>query len=75
MRHFLKSKIMGFDMIKIFEIFSEKDRKMLEDICITNNVSLEEMEKLLMVEKVYQLIERRHGIYEKLKRVLEVDDK
>ena len=66
---------MGFDMIKIFEIFSEKDRKMLEDICITNNVSLEEMEKLLMVEKVYQLIERRHGIYEKLKRVLEVDDK
>ena len=66
---------MGFDMIKIFEIFSEKDRKMLEDICITNNVSLEEMEKLLMVEKVYQLIERRYGIYEHLKRVLEADDK
>ena len=66
---------MGFDLIRNFEILSEKDRKILEDICIKNNVSLEEMEKLLMVEKVYQLIERRYGIYENLKRVLEADNK
>lgn len=66
---------MGFNLIKIFEILSEKDRKILEDICIKNNVSLEEMEKLLMVEKGYQLIERRYGIYENLKRVLEVENK
>ncbi|GAG71380.1 unnamed protein product [marine sediment metagenome] len=66
---------MGFDLIRDFEILSEKDRKILEDICIKNNVSLEEMEKLLMVEKVYHLIERRYGIYENLKRVLEEDDK
>jgi len=66
---------MGFNLIKIFEILSEKDRKILEDICIKNNVSLEEMEKLLMVEKGYQLIERRYGIYENLKRVLEADNK
>jgi len=66
---------MGFDLIRDFEILSEKDQKILEDICIKNNVSLKEMEKLLMVEKVYQLIERRYGIYEKLKRVLEADDK
>ena len=66
---------MGFDLIRNFEILSEKDQKILEDICIKNNVSLEEMEKLLMVEKVYRLIERRYGIYEHLKRVLEADDK
>jgi len=66
---------MGFELIRDFKILSEKDRKILEDICIKNNVTLEEMEKLLLVEEFYHLIERRYGIYEKLKRVLEEDDK
>jgi hypothetical protein len=66
---------MGFDLKRNSEILSEKDRKLLEGICIKYNVSLEEMESLLKVEKEYQLKERRFGIYEKLKRVLEVDNR
>jgi len=66
---------MGFDLRRNSEILLEKDRKLLEGICIKNNVSLEKMEKLLMVEKVYHLTERRYGIYENLKRILEEDDK
>jgi len=66
---------MGFDLRRNSEILSEKDRKLLENICIKYNVSLEEMESLLKVEKEYQLKERRFGIYEKIKRVLEVDNK
>ena len=66
---------MGFDLKRNSEILSEKDRKLLENICIKYNVSLEEIESLLKVEKEYQLKERRFGIYEKIKRVLEVDNK
>ena len=66
---------MGFDLRRNSEILLEKDRKLLEGICIKNNVSLEKMEKLLMVEKVYHLTKRRYGIYENLKRILEEDDK
>jgi len=66
---------MGFDLRRNSEILSEKDRKLLENICIKYNVSIEEMESLLRVEKEYQLKERRFGIYEKIKRVLEVDNK
>ena len=66
---------MGFDLRRNSEILLEKDRKLLEGICIKNNVSLEKMEKLLMVQKVYHLTERRYGIYENLKRILEEDDK
>jgi len=66
---------MGFDLRRNSEILSEKDRKLLEDICIKNNVSLLEMENLLRVEKEYQLKERRFGIYDKLKQILEVNIK
>lgn len=66
---------MGFDLRRNSEILSEKDRKLLEDICIKNNVSLEEVESLLKIEKEYQLKERRFGIYEKLKQILEVNNK
>jgi len=66
---------MGFDLRRNSEILSERDRKLLEDICIKYNVSLEEMESLLRVEKEYQLKERRFGIYDKLKQILEVNNK
>jgi len=66
---------MGFDLRRNSEILLEKDRKLLEGICIKNNVSLLEIESLLRVEKEYQLKERRFGIYDKLKQILEVNIK
>jgi len=66
---------MGFDLRRNSEVLSENDRKLLEDICTKYNVSLEEMESLLRVEKEYQLKERRFGIYDKLKQILEVNNK
>jgi len=66
---------MGFDLRRNSEILSEKDRKLLENICLKNNVSLLEIESLLRVEKEYQLKERRFGIYDKLKQILEVNIK
>jgi len=66
---------MGFDFIKKHEVFSEKDMNLLEEICIKNNVSVNVVENLLVDEELYQLMERRHGIYESLKRVLEAGDK
>ena len=66
---------MGFDLRRNFEILSEKDQKLLEDICTKYNVSLEEMKSLLRVEKEFQLKERRFGIYDKLRQILEVNIK
>jgi hypothetical protein len=66
---------MGFDLKRNSQVLSEKDLKLLLDICLKNNVSLLEMEGLLRVEKEYQLKERRFGIYDKLKQILEVNIK
>jgi hypothetical protein len=66
---------MGFDLRRNSQVLSEKDLKLLLDICLKNNVSLLEMESLLRVEKEYQLKERRFGIYDKLKQILEVNIK
>lgn len=66
---------MGFDLKRNSQVLSEKDLKLLLDICLKNNVSLLEMESLLRVEKEYQLKERRFGIYDKLKQILEVNIK
>ncbi len=66
---------MGFDLRRNSQVLSEKDLKLLLDICLKNNVSLLEMEGLLRVEKEYQLKERRFGIYDKLKQILEVNIK
>jgi len=66
---------MGFDLKRKSEVLSDKDLKLLLDICLKNNVSLLEMESLLRVEKEYQLKERRFGIYDKLKQILEVNIK
>jgi len=66
---------MGFDLKRNSQVLSEKDLKLLLDICLKNNVSLLEMEGLLRIEKEYQLKERRFGIYDKLKQILEVNIK
>lgn len=66
---------MGFDLKRNSQVLSEKDLKLLLDICLKNNVPLLEMESLLRVEKEYQLKERRFGIYDKLKQILEVNIK
>jgi len=66
---------MGFDLKRNSQVLSEKDLKLLLDICLKNNVSLLEMESLLRIEKEYQLKERRFGIYDKLKQILEVNIK
>jgi hypothetical protein len=66
---------MEFDLKRKSEILSEKDLKLLFDICLKNNVSLLEMESLLRVEKEFQLKERRFGIYDRLKQILEVNIK
>ncbi len=62
---------MGFDISKKTEILSDTDRKILHEICVKHNISVEEIEILLKIEKEYQLKERRFGIYEKLKQILE----
>jgi hypothetical protein len=62
---------MGFDISKKTEILSDVDRKILHEICVKHNVAVEGIETLLKIEKEYQLKERRFGIYEKLKQVLE----
>lgn len=62
---------MGFDLTKKTQILSEKDRKILEEICKKNNISLELVENLLRIEKEYQLKERRIGVFDKLKEIIE----
>ncbi len=64
---------MEFNLKRKSEVLSEKDLKLLFDICLKNKVSLLEMESLLRVEKEFQLKERRFGIYDKLKQILEVN--
>jgi len=64
---------MGFDLSKNIEVLSEKERKLLEEICIKYGVSFKTVENLLKVEKEYQLKERRFGVYEKLKQILEAE--
>lgn len=66
---------MGFDLSRNSEVLSEKDRKLLKEVCAKHDVSLDVIESLLKVEKEYQLKDRRFGIYEKLKQILEADTK
>ena len=49
---------------------TSRDKQLLQDLCRKHGVSEEEIEELLKVEKEYQLREKRHGIYEKLREVL-----
>jgi len=64
---------MGFDLSKNIEVLSEKERRLLEEICAKYGISFKTVENLLKVEKKYQLKERRFGVYEKLKQILEAE--
>jgi hypothetical protein len=49
---------------------SPSEKELLQDLCRKHNVKPESVEELLRVEKEYQLREKRHGIYEKLREVI-----
>lgn len=46
------------------------EKELLQDLCRKHSVKPELVEELLRVEKEYQLREKRHGIYEKLRDVI-----
>ncbi len=48
----------------------QSEQELLQDLCRKHNVKPELVEELLRVEKEYQLREKRHGIYEKLREVI-----
>jgi len=52
-------------------IIDEKTKPILESLCIEHGVSIKLFEELLSIEKEYQIKERRHGIYEKIKDTVE----
>lgn len=43
------------------------DHELLVQLCSQHDVSPDLVEELLRIEKEYQLRERRHGIYDRLK--------
>ncbi len=47
------------------------DRELLTDLCTKHGVKIELIEELLKVEKEYQLRDRRHGIYDRLKETIQ----
>lgn len=47
-----------------------EDKKLLEELCIENNVSHEKVLKLLETVQSHEFKERRTGIYEELRDVL-----
>lgn len=62
---------MGFDLSKNNNVLSESERDLLKELCIKHGVPASMLEELLKVEKEYQLKERRFGIYEKLRQIIE----
>ena len=62
---------MGFDLSKNNNVLSESERDLLKELCVKYRVSTSMLEDLLKVEKEYQLKERRFGIYEKLRQIIE----
>ncbi|HBG62038.1 MAG: hypothetical protein A2Y03_06565 [Omnitrophica WOR_2 bacterium GWF2_38_59] len=62
---------MGFDLSRNSIVLSESERDLLKELCVKHGVSTAMLEDLLKVEKEYQLKERRFGIYEKLRQIIE----
>ena len=48
----------------------QSEKELLQDLCRKHDVKPELVEELLRVEKEYQLREKRHGIYDKLREVI-----
>lgn len=44
-----------------------KEKELLYDLCQKHGVNPDAVEELLKIEKEYQLRERRHGIYDRLR--------
>lgn len=50
---------------------SKEDRKLLEKLCDDHSVDLPLVEDLFKIEKEYQLQDRRHGIFDRLKECIQ----
>ena len=47
------------------------DRELPAELCTKHGMKIELIEELLKVEKEYQLRDRRHGIYDRLKETIQ----
>lgn len=47
------------------------DRDLLSELCAKHGMNIELIEELLKIEKDYQLRDRRHGIYDRLKEAIQ----
>ena len=47
------------------------DRELLASLCTKRGMKIEVIEELLRIEKEYQLRERRHGIYDRLRECIQ----
>ena len=47
------------------------DRELLAELCNKHGMKIELFEGLLKVEKEYQLRDRRHGIYDRLRETIQ----
>jgi hypothetical protein len=47
------------------------DRELLAQLCAKHGMKIELIEELLKVEKEYQLRDRRHGIYDRIKETIQ----
>ena len=47
------------------------DRELLASLCAEHGMKIEVIEELLRIEKEYQLRERRHGIYDRLRECIQ----
>ena len=50
--------------------FSQEDRRLLDELCRQNNVSLAKVRKLLETVYDYEFKERRTGVYDALREIL-----
>ncbi len=48
-----------------------REHELLVELCLKHGVKIELIEELLKVEKDFQLRDRRHGIYERLKETIQ----
>jgi len=52
---------------------NKEDKKLLEELCNQYQISSEKMVKLLETVKEYEFKDRRTGIYEALKEIIQSD--
>lgn len=52
---------------------NKEDRELLEELCVQYQISAEKMVKLLETVKEYEFKDRRTGIYDTLKEIIQSD--